>query len=425
MRNQQQSTISPIRRFLSGILHIIAAIGFFARRLWLTIPEPVRRPLVFWTGRALVATLLISLLFAGNAWVEHPLIDQSVTSFYGMDQYKEGIIISCGIYVILAVSLNLVNGFTGQFSLGHIGFYAVGAYVAAAVSTYDAYLFPGLPIDGSPIGVVQGAYPVLLLCLLGGLAAAAVGFIVGLPSLRLRGDYLAIITLGFAQIIQVVIRNIKAVDGATSFTGISRGDTTILTPHLTNFFWVFLFVALTLWVSYGLRFSTHGLAFLAVREDEIAAEAMGIPTTRYKVTAFVLSAFFTGIAGALFALYQPSLSSDQFSFVRSIDTVVMVVLGGLGSISGVAIAAVLLTILPEALRGIAQYRLVAYSLLLIILMLTRPQGIFGREELSRAWLLGQVSAVRGWFTRRPPRSPALATGSEVMTAAQDRDDTEL
>lgn len=343
-----------------------------------------------------------------------------------MDQYKEGIIISCGIYVILAVSLNLVNGFTGQFSLGHIGFYAVGAYVAAAASTYGhALLFPGLPIDGSPISVVQGAYPVLLLCLLGGLSAAVVGFIVGLPSLRLRGDYLAIITLGFAQIIQVVIRNIKAVDGATSFTGISRGDTTILTPHLTNFFWVFLFVALTLWVSYGLRFSTHGLAFLAVREDEIAAEAMGIPTTRYKVTAFVLSAFFTGIAGALFALYQPSLSSDQFSFVRSIDTVVMVVLGGLGSISGVAIAAVLLTILPEALRGIDQYRLVAYSLLLIILMLTRPQGIFGREELSRAWLLGQVLAVRGWFTRRPPRSPALAAGSEVMTTARDRDDAEL
>ena len=165
---------------------------------------------------------------------------------------------------------------------------------------------------------------------------------------------------------------------------------------------MFLFVALTLWVSYGLRFSTHGLAFLAVREDEIAAEAMGIPTTRYKVIAFVLSAFFTGIAGALFALYQPSLSNDQFSFVRSIDTVVMVVLGGLGSISGVAIAAVLLTILPEALRGIDQYRLVAYSLLLIVLMLTRPQGIFGREELSRAWLLGQIAAVRGWF-RRPVR----------------------
>ncbi len=157
----------------------------------------------------------------------------------------------------------------------------------------------------------------------------------------------------------------------------------------------------------------------------IAAEAMGIPTTRYKVTAFVLSAFLTGIAGALFALYQPSLSSDQFSFVRSIDTVVMVVLGGLGSISGVAIAAVLLTVLPEALRGLDQYRLVAYSLLLIILMLTRPQGIFGREELSRAWLVGQLAAVRGWLTRRPSSVPALATGSEVMTMTRDRDDVDV
>ena len=362
-------------------------------------------------ARVLGVAALLGILFAGNAWVERPLMDQSVTSFYGMDQYKEGIIISCGIYVILAVALNLVNGFTGQFSLGHIGFYAVGAYVAAAVSTYGhASLFPRLPIDGSPVGVVQGAYPVLLLCLIGGLAAAVVGFIVGLPSLRLRGDYLAIITLGFAQIIQVVIRNIKAVDGATSFTGISRGETTILTPHLTNFFWVFLFAALTLWVSYGLRFSTHGLAFLAVREDEIAAEAMGIPTTRYKVTAFVLSAFFTGIAGALYALYQSSLSNGQFDFTRSFDTIVMVVLGGLGSISGVALAAVLLTILPEALRDIGNYRIATYSLLLIVLMLTRPQGIFGREELSRAWLMGQIVAVKSWFSRRPkitrlPQSP--------------------
>jgi len=158
-----------------------------------------------------------------------------------------------------------------------------------------------------------------------------------------------------------------------------------------------------IWVAYSLRFSVHGLAFLAVREDEIAAEAMGINTTRYKVLAFVLSAFFTGIAGALFAHYQSSLSNESFRFERSIDVVVMVVLGGLGSISGVTIAAVLLTILPEALRPIAQYRLVVYPLLLVILMLTRPQGIFGREEVSRAWLRGQLTSIVGWFSRRPDR----------------------
>ena len=145
----------------------------------------------------------------------------------------------------------------------------------------------------------------------------------------------------------MIIRNTPAVDGQTSFNGITRGDATVSIPYLTSFFWVFLLAALTLWIAYALRFSTHGLAFLAVREDEIAAEAMGINTTRYKVIAFVLSAFLTGMAGALFGHYQGSLSNEQFSWVRSIDIVVMVVLGGLGSISGVALAAVLLTVLPE------------------------------------------------------------------------------
>ena len=323
-------------------------------------------------------------------------------------QYIEDILIKCGLAIILAVSLNIVNGFTGQFSLGHIGFYMVGAYVGAALSTYGhARLFPFLPTDGSPVSLLESAFPLLAACLAGGLAAAAIGYIVGLPSLRLRGDYLAIITLGFAQIILVIIRNIRAVDGATAFTGlpVASQDQTlahIATPHLTNLFWVFLIAAVVLWVAYSLRFSVHGLAFLAVREDEIAAEAMGINTTRYKVLAFVLSAFFTGVAGALFAHYQSSLNNESFRFERSVDTVVMVVLGGLGSISGVTIAAVLLTILPEALRPIAEYRLVVYPLMLVILMLTRPQGIFGREEISRAWLRGQGNAVAGWFRRSAP-----------------------
>ena len=349
-------------------------------------------------GIALVFSLLLLLdhLLYGPSRVAH-------------DQYKEDVLIRCGLAIILAVSLNIVNGFTGQFSLGHIGFYMVGAYVGAALSTYGhAHFFSQLPTDGSPVGLWTSALPILAVSLAGGLAAAAIGFLVGLPSLRLRGDYLAIITLGFAQIILVIVRNIKAVDGATSFTGLpvasqDQALAHIATPHLTSLFWVFLVAALVIWVAYSLRFSVHGLAFLAVREDEIAAEAMGINTTRYKVLAFVLSAFFTGIAGALFAHYQSSLSNESFRFERSIDVVVMVVLGGLGSISGVTIAAVLLTILPEALRPIAQYRLVVYPLLLVILMLTRPQGIFGREEVSRAWLRGQLTSICGWFSRRPDR----------------------
>lgn len=362
----------------------------------------------------------MAVLLALNAWIEGE----------NFDRYTEGIVIAAGINIVLAVALNIVNGFTGQFSLGHIGFYAIGAYLAASLSTFGhERLFPNLPTDGSAVGVGPGLYPILFLCLVSGLAAAVVGFLVGLPSLRLRGDYLAIITLGFAQIIQVVIRNtnVAGFNGAMSFTGATRANGTIAIPHLSNFFWVFLMVALVIWVAYSLRFSVHGLAFLAVREDEVAAEAMGINTTKYKVMAFVLSAFFTGVAGALFGLYQSSLSNDQFSWVRSVDTVVMVVLGGLGSISGVALAAVLLSVLPEALRSVPsgeQYRLVIYPLLLVILMLTRPQGIFGREELGREWLWGQFRAVRGWFTgRRAPR-PALATGPDVMTTAPDREETE-
>ncbi len=345
-------------------------------------------------------------------------------------QYQEDIIIRCGLAIILAVSLNIVNGFTGQFSLGHIGFYMAGAYVAAALSTYGhARLFPGLPTDDTYVGIAQAAFPVVLTCLAGGLVAAAIGLLVGLPSLRLRGDYLAIITLGFAQIILVVIRNTKAVDGSSAFTGLPTSQYPdlphVATPHLTSVFWVFGVAALVLWVAYSLRFSVHGLAFLAVREDEIAAEAVGINTTRYKVLAFVLSAFFTGMAGALYAHYQSSLSNESFRFDRSIDTVVMVVLGGLGSISGVTLAAVLLTILPEALRPIAEYRLVVYPLLLVVLMLTRPQGIFGREEISRAWLRGQIGAVQGWFGRRPLAAPVLETGRDVMTTARDRDETDV
>jgi len=390
-----------------------------------TPPAPVpSRPRPLWLRLGGVALVVALLLLADRLTYGPGHVPPRAL------QYQEDIIIRCGLAIILAVSLNIVNGFTGQFSLGHIGFYMVGAYVGAALSTYGhARLFPFLPDDGTAVGLLQGAFPVVLTCLAGGLAAAAIGFLVGLPSLRLRGDYLAIITLGFAQIILVVVRNTKAVDGASAFTGLPTAQFPdlphVATPHLTSVFWVYLVAALVLWVSYSLRFSVHGLAFLAVREDEVAAEAMGINTTRYKVLAFVLSAFFTGMAGALYAHYQSSLSNESFKFDRSIDTVVMVVLGGLGSISGVAIAAVLLTILPEALRPVAEYRLVVYPLLLVVLMLTRPQGIFGREEIGRAWLAGQVGAVRGWFTRRTVPAPALETGRDVMTTTRDRDDVDI
>ena len=362
-----------------------------------------------WMRLILGVIVVVGILLGFNHWIESD-------SFLSNNSYQEGIIIDCGLAIILAVSLNLVNGFTGQFSLGHIGFYMIGAYIAAALTTYGHYkFFSQLPVDHTygPLSTLQSVGPVFGVCVAGGLAAALAGLVVGLPSLRLKGDYLAIITVGFAQIISVVIRNIDAVKGSTSFNGIDRmistspgsppQDVFIATPHLTSFFWVYLCAALVIWVSYSIRFSNHGIAFLTVRDDEVAAEAMGINTTRIKVLAFVLSAFFTGIAGSLYALYQTSLSNDAFSFQRGIDSVVMVVLGGLGSVSGVSIAAVLLTLVPEVLRAIEQYRLVVYPLLLIILMLARPQGIFGREELSLTWLKAQFVGFLNMFQWRRRR----------------------
>jgi branched-chain amino acid transport system permease protein len=220
--------------------------------------------------------------------------------------------------------------------------------------------------------------------ILGGALAALAGLIVGIPSLRLKGDYLAIATLGFGEIIRVVILNIDAVGGARGFADI---------PGYTNLFWVLFFVLLTVVVIRNLINSTHGRAFLSVREDEVAAEAMGINTTYYKVYAFVIGAFFAGIAGGLFGHYLMYLHTNSFTFMRSIEIIIMVVLGGMGSITGSILAAIILTILPEFLRVVKDYRMVIYSLILIILMLTRPQGIFGLKEFS-------LLAIKNIFVRK-------------------------
>ena len=242
-------------------------------------------------------------------------------------------------------------------------------------------------------GFLAGAPSMLVALVVGGLLAAAIGYVVGLPSLRLRGDYLAIVTLGFGEIIRVGVENTEAVGGARGFTGVINEG--LFVPGIANFFWVYGAVIVVILVSRNLRFSAEGLSFLSVREDEIAAQAMGIDTTKVKVKAFVLGAFFAGVAGALFAHFEQSVLPTSFGFIRSFDFVTMIVLGGLGSITGAVLAAIVLTALPEVLRSslgadFNQYRLVAYSLLLIILMLVRPQGIFGRGELrlDRFWRKG-------------------------------------
>lgn len=288
-----------------------------------------------------------------------------------IDAYYFQIIIYIGINIILASSLNLINGFTGQFSLGHAGFMSTGAYASAMFSTSiglspdSAFAIPGF------IGS---------LCF-GGLLAALLGLLVGIPSLRLKGDYLAIVTLGFGEIIRVIIQNLDFLGAARGFTGI---------PLMTNFGWTFACVALVIFVVNSLVTSTYGTGFMAVRDNEIAAEAMGVNTTRYKVVAFVTGAFFAGIAGGLYGHFITYINPSQFSFIRSIEIVVMVIIGGMGSIPGVVLAAILLTILPEALRGIAEYRMVIYSLMLIIIMISRPQGLFGG-----------VTHIKHWFRRNP------------------------
>lgn len=304
-----------------------------------------------------------------------------------MDPYFFTILMYAGINVTLAVSLNLVNGFTGQFSMGHAGFMSVGGYVAAYITTVLEAHNPQI-FTHEPVATILFIGALLA----GGLLASGVGYLVGLPSLRLRGDYLAIVTLGFGEIIRVIILNVNAIGGARGMPNI---------PALSSFGWVFTVAILSLFTVWRVINSAHGRAFLAVREDEIAAEAMGVNTTRAKVRAFVLGAFFAGIAGGLFGHYLRYLNPATFDFNRSFEIIIMVVLGGMGSITGSAIAAVFLTVIREALRPLQEitkldFRMVIYSVMLIILMLTRPNGLFGTREFTsflpakwRAKLLGK------------------------------------
>ncbi len=287
--------------------------------------------------------------------------------------YTQLIVLYIYINIILALSLNLVNGFTGQFSLGHAGFMGVGAYVSAYLASLYGNAFLNFP----------------LYAIAGGLVAAAAGYLVGLPSLRLRGDYLAIVTLGFSEIIRVIFLNTEAVGGARGMIGIPRPPAVGgFSEFMSAYFWASTWVLVTFIVCWRLVRSTHGRGFLSVREDEIAAEAMGINTTQIKVRAFVISSFFAGIAGSLFAHAVQYLNPASFAFTKSVDVIIMVVLGGMGSLTGSVVAAVIVTILPEwILRPLQEYtridlRMVIYSAMLILFMIMRPQGIFGTREIT-------------------------------------------
>jgi branched-chain amino acid transport system permease protein len=310
------------------------------------------------------------LLCMAIAIAAAPLIDM------GFNAYIKLTIIYICVNIILAASLNLVNGFTGQFSLGHAGFMAVGAYTSAVASMHIQFLPP--PFE---------AFQFPIYTLIGGGAAALAGYFVGLPSLRLKGDYLAIVTLGFGEIIRVLILNIDYIGGARGMYGIPTIQDSFASAFDISFVMAMFWVLVCLFTISRLIRSTHGRGFLSVREDEVAAEAMGINTTQMKVRSFVLSSFFAGVAGSIFAHYAAYLNPATFSFMKSVDAIIMVVLGGMGSLTGSIVAAAIVTILPEALRPLQEYtgvdlRMVIYALALILLMILRPKGLFGTKELA-------------------------------------------
>jgi branched-chain amino acid transport system permease protein len=324
------------------------------------------------------------------------------------------ILLDVGIAIVLAGSLNVVNGYAGQFSLGQAGFMLVGAYAAAFLTFYGSMHFistcppdamtPGCFTGKGPTGGFLGSGQLLFLagCILGGVVASLLGVLVGLPSLRLRGDYLAIVTLGFGEIVRVFgqitsrqPKNVEDIQGRSLLElannlGGAEGFSQI--PDYTAagtggaMFFVFSFAFILLVLIYRLKYSSKGRALLAVRENEIAAEAMGVDTTRSKVVAFVFSAFFAGIGGALYAHQVGAIDPKELGFQKSIDLVIIVVIGGMGSITGVVLGASILVVLPELFREFSEYRMIVYALALIVVMILRPQGVMGVQELwDLAW----------------------------------------
>ena len=408
-----------------------------------------------------------------------------------MGDFYAKVLLDIGVNIVLAVSLTMVNGFTGQFSIGHAAFMMVGGYVSASVVYYGSFALFGSPdLAGGLVSSMIAGREVPFLTwgdalfagslVAGGVASALCGYLVGLPSLRLRGDYLAIVTLGFGEIVRVLVQSQTGdvlydaeeiaqtpwyliptkVGGALGFSGL---------PFYSSLFWVFGVALLTLLVAYRVKESASGRAYLSIREDEIAAEAMGVNTTKFKIQAFVLSAFFAGVAGGLFAhTVGVTLNPGELGFQKSFDIIIMVVLGGLGSISGAAIAAAIVTILPELLRNpapllaagpmvlglfallsivalvahftgrrarpwamgavfcaaialmglgikaatgagidLGRHRMILFALALVLMMILRPQGLFGMREI---WERSLWRAFFRSFATVKPARPAPTSG---------------
>ncbi len=304
-----------------------------------------------------------------------------------INRYYQDLLILICINASVTVSLNLATGLLGELALGHAGFMAIGAYTAAIIDLNSSF--------GTGLSLILGLF-------FAGVFAGVAGLLVGMPALRLRGDYLAIITLAFGEIIKVLLRSFRFTGGATGLNGISL---------TASFSWAFWLLVFTIYIVYALIRSRHGRAILAIREDDIAAEASGVNITRYKLIAFVTSAALTGLAGGLFAHHQGVISPQQFDYNYSIDFMVMVVFGGMGSITGSVLAAILLTILPELLRGFSEYRMLIYAILLILLMIFKPSGLLGQKEISQRFFGNLGRRFRGKAYQDIPANGSSSTSA--------------
>ncbi len=324
--------------------------------------------------RYVINTVLIALLLV--------ILNVFISSTGLRGEYYRGIIITIGINIILATSLNVVCGYLGQLPLGHAGFMAVGAYAGAIYM--KATPVAALLRAGNNAAVIPY---ILIAMVIAAFVAGVFGLIIGIPALRLKGDYLAIITLGFGEIIRVVLTNIDSVLGF-KFTYGASGLARI--PKFSSLNVMYVTVVISLFLIHTFMKSRHGRAVLSIRDNEIASESVGVNTTFYKTTAFVFSAMLAGVAGCLYAGYIGSLYPSTFKFMKSIEILVMVVLGGMGSMLGSVISALVLTALPEMLRSFSDYRMVAYSLALVLMMLFRPKGLMGTYDFSLGDMLEKL-----------------------------------
>ncbi len=327
----------------------------------------------------------------------------------------------CGVAIILAVSLNVINGLTGQFSLGHAGFMAIGAYVSAYFTTNLSYFDPETAQYVTENALVTSTWGYVPALIVGALAAAFAGLLVGIPTLRLRGDYLAIATLGFGEIVRIMITNFKAVGGANGLSGVPQFRVSLWGVgadgvHLDATFFIFAFAAACILFSVNLQRSSFGRALIAIRENELAAEVMGIRAARLKIMAFVYGAFFAGLAGGLFAHLMQTITPSSFTFMKSVEVVVMLVLGGLGSLTGAVAGAIVLTVLPESLRDVESgvrstfvgtYLLIytACWLPLLLLLARLAPGVLSAR--ARFWSCVGASVMLGVLTWVLLRQPAL------------------